>query len=227
MRFIIFALGIVLTGTMLLAQNSSALVVKGKQQIKARQYTAAVATLKEAIRLDPNNVQAYDALGKAYSKLNRFDEAAKVYEKVAGLLVSGAGNRKTAAAAKNSTRPKTLAQHKAPPPAHAARTANAPARAADRPGAVPLGSYECWSFSEPRMLLNFTIRSGSQYVGSDGKAGSYSYDPGSGRINFRGGFLDGVMPAGFYAIYHQPQGMPTVSFRGPSGSEASFCQKAR
>jgi hypothetical protein len=33
------------------------------------------------------------------------------------------------------------------------------------------------------------------------------------------------MPAGFFAIYHEPQGRPTVSFRSERNSEAAFCQK--
>ncbi len=107
--------------------------------------------------------------------------------------------------------------------------AGSPAAAPVTPQAsgVSMGSYECWGNGSARMLLNFSIRSASQYTGSDGKPGSYSYDPSSGRISFRGGALDGVMPQGFYAIYHQPNGVPTVSFRSPGGSEASFCQRAR
>src|SRR5487761_2377871 len=97
MRLTIFTWVFLMTGMLMFAQGAGALVVKGKQQIKARQYTAAVTTLREAIRLDPNNVQAYDGLGEAYSKLNRFDDAAKVYEKVATLLTSSAGGLKTSA----------------------------------------------------------------------------------------------------------------------------------
>jgi hypothetical protein len=93
-------------------------------------------------------------------------------------------------------------------------------------GAVALGSYECWANGQARMLLNFTIRSGSQYIGSDGKPGAYSLGAG-GRITFRGGALDGVLPAGFYTVYYAPQGLPTVSFRNSGGSEVSFCQKVR
>jgi hypothetical protein len=92
------------------------------------------------------------------------------------------------------------------------------------PGKVVIGSYKCWAYGQPRMLLNFTIRDATQYTGSDGKAGTYSFDSKTTRIVFKGGFLDGVMPKGFYTIYHEPQGMPTVSFRGPSNSEASYCQ---
>jgi hypothetical protein len=110
----------------------------------------------------------------------------------------------------------------------------APAPAAAKPagsvaaaGAPKMGSYECWANGQARMLLNFSFTSGSQYTGSDGKAGSYSIDVNTARIKFKGGALDGVMPDGFYAIYHIAQGRPTVSFMGPSGSEASFCQWVR
>jgi hypothetical protein len=111
----------------------------------------------------------------------------------------------------------------APAPAASASAASQSASA----GAVKTGSYECWANGQARMLLNFTIRGAGQYTGSDGKAGTFSIDPNTGRIKFKGGALDGVMPEGFYAIYHVPQGRPTVSFRSPSGSEASFCQWVR
>jgi hypothetical protein len=108
--------------------------------------------------------------------------------------------------------------------------ASATRQTGDQPagtGSVAAGSYECWANGQARMLLNFTIRSASQYTGSDGKPGAYSYNAGSGRLTFRGGSLDGALPDGFQAIYHVPQGLPTVSFRSPRGSEAAFCQKVR
>ena len=91
---------------------------------------------------------------------------------------------------------------------------------------MAMGSYECWGNGSARMLLNFTVRSATQYTGSDGKPGTFTVD-GGGRIAFRGGALDGAMPAGFYAVYYEPKGVPTVSFRSSRDSEASFCQKAR
>lgn len=75
--------------------------------------------------------------------------------------------------------------------------------------------------------MNFSIRSATQYIGSDGKPGTFSFNPSSTLITFSGGALDGIMPAGFKAVYYAPQGRPTVSFRGPSGGEASFCQRVR
>jgi len=112
----------------------------------------------------------------------------------------------------------------APPPAEPARTATTTRGAGG--GKVALGGYECWGNGSARMLLNFTVQSATQYTGSDGKSGTYNVDAG-GRITFHGGALDGAMPTGFYAVYYEPKGVPTVSFRSPRDSEASFCQKAR
>ncbi|MDP8979536.1 MAG: hypothetical protein M3O35_02975 [Acidobacteriota bacterium] len=115
--------------------------------------------------------------------------------------------------------------------APAGEPAAAPVAPAANPGAgsgggVAAGSYECWANGQARMLLNFTIRTPGQYIGSDGKPGAYSLGAG-GRITFHGGALDGVLPAGFYTVYYSPQGRPTVSFRNSGGSEVSFCQKVR
>src|ERR1035437_4906555 len=82
------------------------------------------------------------------------------------------------------------------------------------PAKVAPGSYECWANGRARMLLNFTIKSATQYTGSDGKPGSYSYAS-NGRLTFKGGSLDGAMPEGYTTIYHEPKGLPTVSFRSP------------
>jgi hypothetical protein len=95
------------------------------------------------------------------------------------------------------------------------------------PKSVAAGNYECWGNGQARMLLNFSVKSATQYVGSDAKPGAYAYDASSGRITFKGGALDGVMPKGFYTIYHEPKGHPTVSFRNSGGSEASFCEKVK
>jgi hypothetical protein len=94
------------------------------------------------------------------------------------------------------------------------------------PAKVAPGSYACWANGQARMLLNFTIKSATQYTGSDGKPGSYSYAS-NGRLTFKGGSLDGAMPEGYTTIYHEPKGLPTVSFRSPRGAEASFCQLKR
>ena len=91
---------------------------------------------------------------------------------------------------------------------------------------VAVGAYECWANGQARMLMNFTIRDASHYAGSDGSAGTFSFDAATTRITFKGGSLDGVMPDGFYAIYHSVQGRSKVSFMGPGGAEATFCDKS-
>src|SRR5262249_33583562 len=100
----------------------------------------------------------------------------------------------------------------------------APAPLARSNGIVE-GAYECWAFSQARPLLNFTIRSGGTYIGSDGKSGAFSFDAAFQRVIFTTGALSNVLPAGFYTIYYEPQGRPTVSFRNSHGDEESFCQK--
>ncbi len=94
-------------------------------------------------------------------------------------------------------------------------------------GGVAPGSYECWANGQARMLLNFTISGGARYTDSEGKAGGYSFDSATARIVFKGGMLDGLMPKGFYSMYHEPKGRPTVSFRNSGGSEVTFCEKVR
>ncbi len=76
------------------------------------------------------------------------------------------------------------------------------------------------------MLLNFTVTGPSRYTASDGTAGTFTFDPASKAIRFTG-FLANSMPEGFTTIYYEPHGTPTVSFRGPGGSEASFCERTR
>ena len=75
------------------------------------------------------------------------------------------------------------------------------------------------------MLLNFTMLPNGQYRDSEGHVGTLQVSGAGGRITFRGGNLDGFLPAGFYAVYYAPQGRPTVSFRNSSGNEVQFCQR--
>lgn len=89
---------------------------------------------------------------------------------------------------------------------------------------VGIGAYECWAFSSPRMDLNFEITDDHSYVASDGSVGTFKFDPETQAISFTG-YLSEVMPEGFTTIYHEPNGRPTVSFRGRSGAEASFCER--
>jgi len=95
---------------------------------------------------------------------------------------------------------------------------------AAKPAVVATGSYECWAHGQARMLLNFKVTGKSTYTGESDK-GSFTYDSASGKVTFKGGHLDGVMPKGFTTVYHEKNGKPTVSFRGTSGSEASFCER--
>jgi len=113
--------------------------------------------------------------------------------------------------------------------APAAGAASAQPAAAMRPAATPgqgvaVGDYQCWANGQARMLLNFSVLSANQYRDSEGKTGAFTIDPSNGRMAFKGGSLDGFLPAGFYAMYHTPQGRPTVSFRNSGGSEVTFCQ---
>ena len=113
-------------------------------------------------------------------------------------------------------------------PANQAASTPALAPSANRPagrGVAP-GAYECWGNGQPRLLLNFTALANGGYRDSEGKMGTISVDA-NGRVTFRGGTLDGFMPSGFYAVYHAPQGRPTVSFRNSGGSEAQYCELAR
>lgn len=109
-----------------------------------------------------------------------------------------------------------------PPPPAAAAPARRPDGAATE---VATGSYECWAFNSARMDLNFEVTGPGRYTAAaDGSEGSFSFDQASGQIRFAG-YLGEAMPDGFTSIYYEPNGRPTVSFRGRSGSEASFCEK--
>lgn len=95
---------------------------------------------------------------------------------------------------------------------------------AAKPAMVAAGTYECWANGSARGMMNFKVTGKGMYAG-DGDKGRYEYDAASGKITFKGGHLDGVMPAGFVSVYHEPRGRPTVSFRSGRGSEASFCER--
>ena len=113
-------------------------------------------------------------------------------------------------------------------PVSSAATETRPPSNSGGGGAVSAGAYQCWSHGQARMLLNFTIRGGGEYTGSNGAPGRYAFDPASQKITFTGGSLDNAFGPGYYAIYHAPQGHPTVSIRSErSGGEVTFCQLAR
>lgn len=94
-------------------------------------------------------------------------------------------------------------------------------------GSVATGSYECWANGQARMLLNFTVTGAGRYRDAEGKNGAFTFDSTTARITFRGGLLDGFMPAGFFSMYVVSQGRPRVSFRNSGGSEVTFCERVR
>ncbi len=108
--------------------------------------------------------------------------------------------------------------------AKAAQAAKAPRKPDGAAGTVALGSYECWAHGSARMLLNFKVTSAGQYIASDGSRSTFSHDPATGRIVFKG-YLAESLPNGFTTKYYEPKGRPTVSFRSAGGSEASFCER--
>lgn len=124
--------------------------------------------------------------------------------------------------------PVTTAVAAAPPPSAPSQVpaaSSTPEPGHARPERVAAGSYECWAFSSARMDLNFEITAPGRYTeAADGSSGGYSHDPDSGSIRFDG-YLGEAMPEGFTAVYHENNGRPTVSFRGRSGAEASFCER--
>jgi hypothetical protein len=99
--------------------------------------------------------------------------------------------------------------------------------AAAAPAKVAGGAYECWANGAARMLMNFKVTGDGRYSNEDGnEKGAFAYTADSGLITFKGGHLDGAMPDGFKAVYHENHGRPTVSFRSGRGSEAAFCERA-
>jgi hypothetical protein len=108
-------------------------------------------------------------------------------------------------------------------PAAAGQIAAGPAPI--RSGGLVEGSYECWAYNRARGGLNFTIRGGGKYIDSTGAAGTFSFNPANQRVLFKGGLLSDL-GAGFYTMYHEPKGTPTVSMRSnKDGGEVSFCER--
>lgn len=100
------------------------------------------------------------------------------------------------------------------------------AQEVQRAGGVALGSYECWTGSRPQPGLNFKITGAGSYTDSEGKAGSFTLDKGSQRLTFYGGMMEGGLGPGYYPMYYEPQGKPTVSVRSERNQrEISVCQK--
>lgn len=84
---------------------------------------------------------------------------------------------------------------------------------------VPPGSYECWYSTRAQPGLNFCITGNGSYTDVEGKRGAFSLGNGNA-MSFQGGAHDGSR-----AVY-KGGNPPTISFLGPSGNEAAFCQRA-
>lgn len=99
------------------------------------------------------------------------------------------------------------------------------AGAAQATGVTP-GLYECWAWGQARMLLNVTITGDSTYRGeASGETGTYSLN--GNTLTWDSGPLKGIMPDGFTTVFEVREGVPTISYLGTSGSEASFCQNTQ
>ena len=61
----------------------------GAAYFKAGQFQQSVKAYQQVIRLAPNDADAYQQLGEAYTRLNMNKEAAAAFEKQADLLMSG------------------------------------------------------------------------------------------------------------------------------------------
>lgn len=88
-------------------------------------------------------------------------------------------------------------------------------------GKLVPGSYECWNFNRPQLMLNFKLQDGGRYRDYENKGGSYTYDAASGKLAFKGGALDGQS-----TVYEISRGKPKASFRNAHGNEIAFCEPA-
>ena len=139
----------------LLAQTAQQYMKNGDRQAAANQYQQAVQSYVSAIKLEPENGDAYTKLATAYEKLNMLNEsaaasskAADLYEKQADTLLNG-----PAAAPRNAAPPaaappaQTQALQPVPPPQVA------PQNAADLqscPTQVPAGTVSRSSPPSPQ-----------------------------------------------------------------------------
>jgi hypothetical protein len=82
---------------------------------------------------------------------------------------------------------------------------------------APSGEYECWFYSTPHPLQNFTL-DGDAYVDASGKSGSVTVS--GDEIHFSGASLDGRT-----GIYRGDP--PSISFVNADGEVILLCQLAR
>ena len=81
---------------------------------------------------------------------------------------------------------------------------------------VPPGRYECWFYTTPQHLKDFTLK-GSTYIDASGVSGSVTIS--DKKLTFRGGNLDGRT-----GIYNGGN-PPTISFYNADGEEVLLCQR--
>jgi hypothetical protein len=86
------------------------------------------------------------------------------------------------------------------------------------------GMYECWASGTTRTDLSFTVTGEQAYEAPDGSMGAFLFNPATGEIAFTGYVADAI-PAGLVAIYKEPAGRPTISFRNDRGAEVLFCER--
>jgi hypothetical protein len=89
---------------------------------------------------------------------------------------------------------------------------------------VATGMYECWASGTTRTDLRFTVTGEEAYEAADGSMGAFLFDPATGEIAFTG-YVAAAIPAGVVAIYQEPAGRPTISFRNDRGAELLFCER--
>jgi hypothetical protein len=81
---------------------------------------------------------------------------------------------------------------------------------------VPPGRYECWFYTTPQHLKDFTLKA-STYIDASGVSGSVTIS--GNKLAFRGGKLDGR--TGIYNAGNPP----TISFYNADREEVLLCQR--
>jgi len=79
-------------------------------------------------------------------------------------------------------------------------------RKAFHPTTLYPGQYECWSFNEAVMMLNFAIIDAHHYRDHAGTVAGYDFNAQSGAVVFHGGTLNGQ-----HASYEQASNPPTAN----------------
>ncbi|HEX7407884.1 MAG TPA: tetratricopeptide repeat protein [Candidatus Binatia bacterium] len=88
---IVVLLGLALAGQAGAQSSADSYRKAGAAYFKAGQFRDSVKAYQQVIRLKPNDADAYQQLGEAFTRLNMNKEAAEAFEKSADLLTSGTG----------------------------------------------------------------------------------------------------------------------------------------